>query len=340
LKGKELKMKNMGKNIVRLFILLILMAGGLIEPLSAQQPNASADLAKSVIMIGDQTTLRLQINVEAETYVVWPEIRDTITRQIEVIRTTPVDTLINQTNGAYLLQQDITITSFDSGYFAIPPFVFAFKPKNQTEFQATETEAMLLEVRNPVVDLNKDIMDIKAPLKVPLTFAELWPWILAVVLLAAGIWFLFYFLKKRKKAEPLLQIRRKPVLPPHQIAFDELEKLRAKKLWQTGKIKQYHTELTNIVRTYIQSKFGIHAIEMVTSEILEELDKRTLSAETRQKVRQMLELADLVKFAKEHPLPDEEEKSMNHALDFVKETIHIVEQSVENNSETGETSNT
>jgi hypothetical protein len=199
---------------------------------------------------------------------------------------------------------------------------------------------MLLEVHTPEVDMEEDIKDITSPLKVPVTFAELWPWLLGIVVIGAAIGFLIYYLKKRKSSQPLIQIRKKPVLPPHQVAFEELEKLRAKKLWQSGKIKQYHTELTDIVRTYIQSKFNIRASELVTSEILEELEKIHLPPETLSKTRQMLELADLVKFAKEHPLPEDEERSMNYAIDFVKDTIHLMELSAGADIQQAESGNT
>lgn len=293
----------------------------------AQEIQVQASLDTSLLMIGDQTTLTLEAVFPASYRIIWPEIGDTLIRQVEVIRKSTVDTLqTNESSGSRMLQQKVIITSFDSGYFAIPPFVFLYQEPGTSDYKACQTEALLLGIDSPDVDLSSDIRDIKGPLKVPVTFAEIWPWILAALLLAGGIIFLVYYLRKRKKAQPLVTFRHKPPQPAHIVALDELEKLRSKKLWQAGKVKQYHTELTDIIRNYITARFGIHAIELVTPEILDALDGKSVESITRSKLKEMLELADLVKFAKENPLPDQQERSMNQAIDFVKETIHAVEE--------------
>jgi len=116
------------------------------------------------------------------------------------------------------------------------------------------------------------------------------------------------------------------------MALNALQVLKDKKLWQQGRIKDYHTGLTDIIRNYIATKFNIHAIEMVTFEITEAINTLNVSAATKDKLKQMLELADLVKFAKEHPLPADEEQSMNYAIDFVRDTISLVEEETKNNT--------
>ncbi len=320
----------MKQKIIYQLLFIILLTGILImrHPATvAQEIRVNATLDTSMLMIGDQTILTLEAVVPPSCRVVWPEIADTLTRQIEVIRKSRIDTLEQDgLKGDRLLTQKLVITSFDSGYFAIPPFVFLYQQPGAAEYKARQTEALLLTVDNPDIDPGADIKDIKGPLKAPVTFAEIWPWLLAALLLAGAVFLVFWYLKKRKKAQPLVTFRRKPLQPAHIIALDELEKLRAKKLWQAGKIKQYHTELTEIVRNYISAKFHVHAIEMVTPDILEALEEKPVDTATRSKLKAMLELADLVKFAKENPLPDNQERSMNQAVDFVKETIHAVEE--------------
>ena len=309
------------------FILLSVILFSRSYPLDAQDIELNARLESSVILIGDQTTLTLEATVPLSYRIVWPEVADTLIRQIEVINKSGIDTVRqSEASGNMILTQRMVITSFDSGYFAIPPFLFLFQKPGAVDFEAMETEALLLEVDNPDVDLAGDIKDIKGPLKAPVTFAEIWPWLLAGLIVAGGVLFYIYYRRRRKKSQPLVVFRRKPVQPAHIIALDELEKLRARKLWQSGKVKQYHTELTDIVRNYITAKFGIHAIEMVTHDIIESVEGTAVTQQTRSKLKEMLELADLVKFAKENPLPDEQERSMNQAIDFVKESIHTVEE--------------
>ncbi len=320
-------MKQIKKYQSFVFIFLVIVLSPWNHPALAQEIELNARLDTSALLIGDQINLTLEAKIPRSYHLVWPEIADTLIRQVEVIKKSRIDTLDQpDASGALLLTQKMVITSFDSGYFAIPPFIFLYQKPGETDYQVAETEALLLEVNNPDIDLKGDIKDIKVPLKAPVTFAEIWPWLLAGLILAGGILLLIYFLRRRKKAQPLVMFRRKPPQPAHIIALDELEKLRAKKLWQSGKVKQYHTELTDIIRDYIMTKFGIHAVEMVTPEILESVEGTRLNPATRLKLQEMLELADLVKFAKENPLPDEQERSMNYAIDFVKESIHAVEE--------------
>ena len=130
-------------------------------------------------------------------------------------------------------------------------------------------------------------------------------------------------MKNRKKDEPVFRAQAKPKLPPHQIALDALDNLRFKKIWQSGRIKDYHTELTDIIREYLNGRFYIHAPEMTTDEIMEALKVTASNDQARQKIWQTLTMADLVKFAKMQPLPLEHDASFNNAFDFVKETMHI-----------------
>jgi hypothetical protein len=294
---------------------------------SAQEATATATLDTSSILIGDQIHLKLNLTVPRPASVVWANVADTITSKIEVIKRSTIDSVLTgQPEGMKTLTQMLTITSFDSGYIAIPPFIFLYKSKGDNDYKSAETEAILLEVRRPEVNLSDEIKDIKGPMKAPVTFAELLPWILAALGVALLTYGIIYYIRKRRKAEPLIQLRHKPALPPHVIALEALENLRAKKLWQSGKIKEYHTELTEIIRVYIEGKFKVMALEMVTTDILESLRSKAIESATQTKLKNMLELADMVKFAKEHPLPQEQEQSMDYAIDFVKDTIHVIEQ--------------
>lgn len=306
------------------YIIIVIVSLFIYKESTAQE--ATAEVNRSSVLIGDQISLTLKLAVPASATIVWPDIRDTIIREIEVVTRTKIDTIINKEKEFKTYIQTLTITSFDSGYFAIPPLIFLYQTIDKAEYQAIETEALLLEVQTIEVDTSKDIIDIKSPIQVPVSFQEIWPWLVLGLLglfLMLGI---TYFIKKRKKSQPIIQIRKKPVLPPHQIALSALENLKRKKLWQSGKIKSYHTELTDIVRRYIENRFDIQAIEMVTYEILVAMQRTVATDEAKEKLKEMLELADLVKFAKEKPLPDDEEKSMKQAINFINDTIHLIEE--------------
>jgi hypothetical protein len=286
------------------------------------QTTATLSVDTNAILIGDQIGLELSFEAPSDYKIYWPNTGDTIISEIEVLEKSSIDTVYNDDRTSMLLTQRMKITSFDSGYYAIPPFRFNWKRPGDTVQYFTETEATLLEVKTVPVNLDEEIKDIKEPLRAPYTLREALPWIIGVILAAALTFLVFYYLKKRKKDEPIFRVAPKPKLPPHRIALDALEELRYKKLWQSGRIKEYHTELTEIVREYISSRFNIHALESTSDEILEAISQTSVNGQAREKLKATLILADLVKFAKEQPLPLEHDTSLNNVIDFVKETMY------------------
>jgi len=288
----------------------------------AQYIGATATLEKNSILIGDQVNLELKLTVPARSKVEWPLLAENLAEKVEIVRKTGIDT-VESGNDKYTLRQNVIITSFDSGTYVIPPIQFKYHLKGDTVSYFSETQPFGLDVQNIKVDQKDDIKPIKPPLRAPVTFRELLPWILGGLALAAAIAFLFYYIRQRKRRQPVFQFRSKPKLPPHEIALDAFEKLRLKKLWQAGRIKEYYTELTDIVRIYIEDRYIVRAMEMTTDEISDGLRKTDAPGEASDKLRQTLLLADLVKFAKEKPLPDENDQSLSYCIDFVRATKPI-----------------
>ncbi|MFI5151251.1 MAG: cell wall anchor protein [Bacteroidia bacterium] len=287
----------------------------------AQQVSAGLDT--SAIRIGEQATLVLKVWTDGKhdpVNISWPAITDTILKGIQVLRTFPTDTLAQDKehpNGELGQARRLILTSFDSGYYAIPPFRIVL---NGDTARPYFTQAMLLHVVGMKVDTTLAIKEIKEPLQEPFSWKELIPalrWVaLGLVLLVLIIAALRYWLKK-KPAEALPPV---PKIPPHELALKSLEELKNRKLWQEGKQKEYHSSLTDILRLYIEQRFHIHAMEQTSDEILGSMRSIALPGECRNKLVQILRLADMIKFAKQHALPDENELSMLHAMEFVMES--------------------
>jgi len=287
------------------------------------QADALVTLDTNAILVGNQINLHLSFTGPKGIEIQWPKLNDTIISEIEILEKSKIDTSFSQDNSKIILHQTLKITSFDSGYYAIPPFRFNYKNPGDQLVQYAETQAVLLSVHTIPVDTAKEIRDIKKPIEAPFTFREALPWIIALLLLAGIGYFIYYYLKKRKKAEPVFRAPVKIKLTPHQIALDALENLRNKKLWQSGQIKDYHTELTDIIRDYVYGKFAIHAPELTSDEILNALNYTATNEQARQKLGQTFVVADLVKFAKMQPMPMEHDASLNNAIEFVKETMFL-----------------
>jgi LPXTG-motif cell wall-anchored protein len=305
------------KILYKIATLLIMAFWGVVLP---AQMETSIKLDSSAILIGGQTILEIGFASPPAYAVQWPELSDTITSQIEIVRkTAPDSTMSNDRSSRYLFQK-LTITSFDSGFLVIPPVTIGYRMPGDTTLYVAETEALLLEVQTISVNLEGDFRDIKDPMAAPFTFREALPYILAflaiLLLILGGI----YLWKKRKKAEPVFIAPLRPGIPAYQIALDSLEALRQKKLWQAGLIKDYHTELTDIVREYLSARFNIHAHELTSEEILDSVNTTSINGQAKEKLRQILSLADMVKFAKLQPTPVEHDNSLNGATGFVRET--------------------
>ena len=154
-------------------------------------------------------------------------------------------------------------------------------------------------------------------------FTNWWWLILIIILVGAVVYYIIY--RKRHGESPIAMIKVKPKRPAHEIAFEQLEKIRNEKIWSRGQVKEYHVQVTDTVRNYISNRYGIDAEQMTTSEILAMLKSATdVDTENISRVRQMLELADNVKFAKYQPLQGDNDLSLHNAFDFVESTKEII----------------
>lgn len=300
-------------------LIYILLLFPLFGQLAAQE--ASAVLDDKDIRVGEQTTIDLELRFNAsEKAIMMPDLRDTISKFIEVLNVSAIDTAFDEDDiTSKIFTQSITVTSWDSGYHAIPPF--EFKVGEDT----IRTEALLLSVTTVPLDPQTDIKDIKAIMEVPFS---LWDWmlkhklwigggILLIILILIGL-----YLYKRFKDKPTEE---KQVFVPKEaadvVALKKLEQLKQDKLWQSGKVKEFYVELSFIIREYISNRYQFHALEHTTDEIMSLANRNSaLSEELKKKLHQTLILADMAKFARQKPLGDENETALKNAFYFVNET--------------------
>ena len=141
--------------------------------------------------------------------------------------------------------------------------------------------------------------------------------LLALICIGGGIYLYIKYFKRTPQQEEDKVVK----IPPHEKALDELNKLKEDKLWQAGQSKLYFTRLTDILREYLDSRFAINAMEMTSTEILKSLRANKETKLVEKNMKQILEVADFVKFAKMSPLPEDNESAMRNAINFVELTI-------------------
>lgn len=307
-----------------LMVFMALAATG--SSVFAQVYSATAKLDSNAIQIGGQRNLQLKVFVPADVmqqkdkFIQWPELRDTISKQIEIVEAGKIDTALSADKKTYFLTKNLTITSFDSGYWVIPPFRFL---KDGDSLKYFETQAMLLGVSTVQVNPEESIKDIKAPISVPYSLKEALPYILGLATVLALAFFVFRYFQRKNKNETQVLSEKEPELPPHMLALQKLELIREQKLWQAGQVKEYHSAVTEIVRIYLEDRFRINALEQTSDEIILSCRSLAIGQNSKMKLQQMLQLADLVKFAKTNPLPVENEMAIANAIEFVQETVPV-----------------
>ena len=169
------------------------------------------------------------------------------------------------------------------------------------------TNPLLLTVQTVRVDTTQDIRDVKPPLPIPVSLIEALIYVGCLVLIGLLV-YAGYLLWKRSKRKTPGQVYVPPARPAHIIAFEELAALKEKQLWQMGKIKEYYSEVTEILRRYVENRYQIKALEETTDEILDGLAGVQIQGDVLRAVEKILRRADLVKFAKAQPgIPEHEE---------------------------------
>ncbi len=283
----------------------------------------SASIDSTELWVGDQSTLHLQALQDKETIVDFPVYGEELVPGIEVVARSERDTT-EQADGRIIVKQDLTITSFADSLFYIEPIPFV------ADGDTFLTDPLTLNVIQPFeIDTAANaITDIKPIYRAPIWWWGIIRWILlglGLIALGIGIYFLVKYIKaNQKQADEAEKINPELLRPAEEVALEKLDKIKAEKIWQQGRLKDYYTELTDVVREYIARRFEITAEEKTSDEILRELKPILMEQkELYTRLKDMLRLADLVKFAKWNALPDENEISLLSAYQFVRETTPI-----------------
>jgi len=305
------------RHIFSFSFVLIVFAFNSVESFSQK---AVLSLDTSSIRIGEHVQLRLNATLPKSASLYWPAISDTLSGSVEVASKSKVDTNATSRNDFVNYSQSIIITSFDTGFHFIPPFTIFYAYNGDTARHELLSEGVYLRVRTVEVDTTKAIRDIRGPMQAPFTFAEIAPYLGGVALICLVIGLIWYYMWRKRMNKPLFPVITRTQGPPWQIALQGLDILEAKRLWQNGKIKEYYSELTDILRHYLHQQHSIEAMEMTTDEILAAYDSANLNPESRLTLSDILVQADYAKFAKALPQKTENEKSMLYSRQFIEST--------------------
>lgn len=310
-------------------ILFLLMFVAMLNvPVEASQTLITAKLDSTILMMGKMTHLNVVVEQKKEAKGYFPIFSEVKEKGIagvcgdSVELRAPIKADTSERNGKWHIEYAIPVQAFDSGYYQLPQIAFVIgRDTALSNTTALKVVPVNVEANTPIDDYanvadpeNKSIFD-----AVPDWLLDYWWIILLVALVIAAA--IVAWLKYQKDG----QLIGKKIIPtPYEIAIDKLKKLKEQKLWEQGLEKEYYTELTDILRNYLYGRFGINAVEMTSRQILASLKNNKETKDKRDYFRQILSMADFVKFAKVRPLPEDSIASYDNAMRFVEETKPIV----------------
>lgn len=270
------------------------------------------------IRIGEQIHLSLVVkaNQNDSTEITWPIASDTLTGKIDVVDVKAVDTTENA--GLKYLTQQWVVTSFDSGQQIIPSFQLVING------QEHETEPFMIHVETVKVDTTQAIKAIKSVENVPISFIDWikynWQLFAGLGVLSILVFGIYIILRNRKKEKTAPIKKVKPKIPPYVTAIKRLSELKKARYWQKDEVKKHHSEISEILREYLENQFAFPALEQTTAEVMQAIRLTEINPDQQKHLRHMLMLSDLVKYAKEIPGNEENLEMLNLANEFVVAT--------------------
>jgi hypothetical protein len=282
----------------------------------SQEVTIKSYIDSTLILIGKQSHLTFEVAQPKNLIVRFPTITDTLITGVNVVARTKPDTT-DLGHGRIQVRQIFTITSFDTALYSIPSYNFI------NGGDTLKSTPLSLKVTTYSIDTtHQTIYDIKPIVSPPFDWSYLLKLILIIALILAILGLIGYYLWKYvlKKPIPFLKVPER-ILSPYEAALESLNAINHKKIWQQGREKEYYTQLTDVLRKYIDGRFNIQALEMTSSDLLDETKHfQQEYPAAYDSLKKVLQISDLVKFAKWHPAPEENDLSLNLSYLFVNQT--------------------
>ena len=274
---------------------------------------------KDEVTIGDKVKFVIRVKYKDDITIQFPEVG----KQIGVFaikETAPAETPKREKDGYSVVERDYMLSSYEIGRQTVPSLKIKYKgSQGDGEVAANE---VIIDIKGVIKEgeISGDIKDILPPVDVPTSIKRLILWIsvgLGALLLSGVIYGLVYKFRKRSKIQEQQSIRR----TPHETAYELLERLSKEDLIAKGLVKEYYYRITNILRHYIEARFGLLAPERTTEEFLTEMaHTNQLDATHKILIREFLERCDMVKYAKYGPSRIEIKETYDAAKRFIDET--------------------
>jgi hypothetical protein len=281
---------------------------GLMGPQWVLGQYFTTDVDADRILIGEPFTFKIAASVPAESAFTWPGFLEDTIEKFEILNRGAVDT--NRTSTGWELQQELLVTSFDSGYFVLPPMQLVIG------LDTLFSDPILIQVGMPEIDEEVPIYDIKDIKKAPFDWVRLLWWMLLAGIVVLAFYMIWRLIQMRGRKAPESTIIKAEV-PADEEALKALATLRKEALWEREAFKAHYDQLTFIFRKYVGRTYNISALEYTTAELLQLMRTRGLLAGFDHEIPALLQAADMAKFAKGRT----DTLTAQHMLDLVERYI-------------------
>lgn len=299
--------------ILQSFLLFIILSAA---ALNAQTISVSTSTDTTDYKVGDYIKYTLELRYDKNVKISLPSVKDSI-KNLEFIQA--LEPKKNEVNDKIIEQHTFVFSKYDSSQVEIPSYNIYYSENGDSAKKYLTVNPITIVVKTLQVNQQEDIRDVKEPVKLPLDWLLISLIILGILILAAVGYLLYRYYRKKKLGKEILVPQ--VIIPPHEIALSELKELEAKKLWQNGNVKDYHSEITEIIRRYFEGRFNFRALEQTSAEILACLSYLDEGKAIVKISEDFFNNADLVKFAKFQPMPNVNDEMMKQAYRIVNDTI-------------------
>ncbi|MBQ2562871.1 MAG: cell wall anchor protein [Muribaculaceae bacterium] len=302
-------------------------------PAMAGNTTISAKLDSTHVLMGKTIGLHISVVQDREVNgLMLNLVADTLNAKVEIADKGKADTTALD-NNRLQINRDVTLQAFDPGTYQLPAILYVVGGDT-----LRSKETLTLTVDSIKVDPQGKIKDFKPVAEAPFKLLDWvpdfisdywWAWLAGLLLLAFGLY--AYFKWYKKGINPLKPVKKR--LPPYEEAMQALSNLKSRNLWQNGQEKEYYTTLTDILRVYIDRRFGINAVEMTSTQIMDKIRQNEDAHIAKEQLNNVLEIADFVKFANMHTLADDNEIAFQRAVNFVEQTKPLPQPNEEDGKE-------
>lgn len=296
----------------------------------ADEPvRVDARFEPAEVVVGDHLDLVFEVDAANGCEVAFPELNEEFADgYIELLEEKRVEK-VGQEEDRTLLRKRYRMIAFEVGEFRFDSLGVLYASEGVIDTAFVTSPLSLLVETIPADTTQTTIYDIKGPMEAPLVLEEFGGYVLYALFglaVLASLIYMFMRLRKREQGESVILL---PSEPSHVTAIRALEALHNRKLWQNSRFKEYYTQLSDILREYLDGRYGVSAMEMTTEEILSAIRKLSLSEKHSSMIAALLRESDLVKFAKYIPEEDAPETDYYNVYYFVEETKEAAEEAVD-----------